>query len=358
MFSEIRKINAISKLMLLGLSIVVATSASAFNRLDAIEAVESVRTNWNDAGLELWINNFRGIADPGVNIGDSVTFSIESQIPGHYLLTLIDSKGETTLFLSEPNQVTNRYDFPNFGDGAILEQGPPLGEQFIFVFASESEFNLSELGMTSERILTLPTNTSALQKLASVLNNHGDINTLARADRYTYAVDDPALTLSTRGLQRKLRPVMSEPGAPPPVVVAQPEPEVSSVSTPDVSSTTDISALSLDIKFRYNSAELEGAGIAQLEVLGSALVNYLEAGDLPVISLEGHTDDSGPEDYNMDLSNRRANATRAFLVDNFGLPASSIEAYGMGEERPIAPNTDAASRAINRRVELRRKVEQ
>ena len=138
----------------------------------------------------------------------------------------------------------------------------------------------------------------------------------------------------------------------------RPEPEVSSVSTPDVSSTTDISALSLDIKFRYNSAELEGAGIAQLEVLGSALVNYLEAGDLPVISLEGHTDDSGPEDYNMDLSNRRANATRAFLVDNFGLPASSIEAYGMGEERPIAPNTDAASRAINRRVELRRKVEQ
>ena len=111
--------------------------------------------------------------------------------------------------------------------------------------------------------------------------------------------------------------------------------------------------LSLDIKFQYNSAELGPEGVAQLDSLGDILLSLLEAQNLPKISLEGHTDDTGSAEYNLDLSDRRAKSARRYLLDTFGLPASNIEAYGMGESSPMVANVDKETRALNRRVELR-----
>ena len=93
--------------------------------------------------------------------------------------------------------------------------------------------------------------------------------------------------------------------------------------------------------------------MAQLDALGSVLVSLLEADSLPKISLEGHTDDLGAAEYNMSLSDKRAKSARNYLIDSYGLPASKIEAYGMGEGSPMVKNADKVSRAQNRRVELR-----
>jgi len=94
-------------------------------------------------------------------------------------------------------------------------------------------------------------------------------------------------------------------------------------------------------------------GITQLDALGSALIELLETNNLPRISLEGHTDDTGPAEYNMGLSDNRAKSARAYLINSYGLPDSTIEAYGMGESSPTVKNVDRVSRAQNRRVELR-----
>ena len=69
------------------------------------------------------------------------------------------------------------------------------------------------------------------------------------------------------------------------------------------------------------------------------------------IRVEGHTDDQGPDAYNADLSDRRAHSVRRFLIDR-GLSEDRVEALGMGETRPIAPNTTEDGRATNRRVEI------
>lgn len=69
------------------------------------------------------------------------------------------------------------------------------------------------------------------------------------------------------------------------------------------------------------------------------------------IVIEGHTDSRGTEAYNEDLSRRRAEAVRDFLVSR-GVPPDKIEARGMGEYRPIASNTSSEGRANNRRVEI------
>jgi outer membrane protein OmpA-like peptidoglycan-associated protein len=69
--------------------------------------------------------------------------------------------------------------------------------------------------------------------------------------------------------------------------------------------------------------------------------------------LEGHTDDTGPEGYNLELSSRRAVEVRNALVDELHVSMSRLTAVGSGATAPAQPNSSAAGRAYNRRVEVR-----
>jgi OOP family OmpA-OmpF porin len=69
------------------------------------------------------------------------------------------------------------------------------------------------------------------------------------------------------------------------------------------------------------------------------------------VEVQGHTDDIGAAEYNMGLSDRRANAIKDYLVSQ-GIAADRLTARGYGEERPRFPNDSEANRAKNRRVEL------
>ena len=69
--------------------------------------------------------------------------------------------------------------------------------------------------------------------------------------------------------------------------------------------------------------------------------------------LEGHTDSTGPESYNQELSSRRAIEVRNALVDELHVSISRLTAVGAGATAPAQPNSSAAGRAYNRRVEVR-----
>ena len=69
------------------------------------------------------------------------------------------------------------------------------------------------------------------------------------------------------------------------------------------------------------------------------------------LEVEGHTDSVGAADYNQDLSDRRANTVRTFLIQQ-GISTASIVAPGYGKEQPVATNGTATGRQQNRRVEL------
>ena len=72
----------------------------------------------------------------------------------------------------------------------------------------------------------------------------------------------------------------------------------------------------------------------------------------PTVIIEGHTDSTGSAQTNLELSQQRAEAVKAYLVANKTLPASRIRAAGYGPDRPLAPNTTAEGRAINRRIDV------
>jgi len=86
------------------------------------------------------------------------------------------------------------------------------------------------------------------------------------------------------------------------------------------------------------------------EVLSSIVLVLNHYPDTGLI-IVGHTDSVGSDEYNKNLSNRRANAVAGFLM-NRKVDGSRISAYGNGEHSPIASNDTAQGRAMNRRVEL------
>ena len=70
------------------------------------------------------------------------------------------------------------------------------------------------------------------------------------------------------------------------------------------------------------------------------------------VEIAGHTDDTGPEDYNKGLSERRAKSVMEYLISK-DIPSENVRAVGYGESNPIASNITREGRAANRRVEFR-----
>jgi outer membrane protein OmpA-like peptidoglycan-associated protein len=110
----------------------------------------------------------------------------------------------------------------------------------------------------------------------------------------------------------------------------------------------DAPRLDLRIGFELNSAKLTQAGQRQLDELAQALATDRLA-EIRV-GLHGHTDASGPADYNLRLSERRAESARQYLVDRHGVDPARLEAAGFGERR-LRPDLPAEA-AGQRRVEV------
>jgi hypothetical protein len=74
------------------------------------------------------------------------------------------------------------------------------------------------------------------------------------------------------------------------------------------------------------------------------------------VVVEGHTDSTGPAEHNIGLSTRRAEAAKAYLVEEGGIPADRFVLRSYGENMPVAGNDTAEGRKMNRRVELKGEI--
>ena len=106
--------------------------------------------------------------------------------------------------------------------------------------------------------------------------------------------------------------------------------------------------LSGGVLFASNKADLLPAAQLKLNEVADALTKQDSESKIVV---EGHTDSQGGATYNQDLSQRRAQTVRDYLVTR-GISADRVTAQGFGLSRPIADNNSAEGRADNRRVEI------
>jgi outer membrane protein OmpA-like peptidoglycan-associated protein len=92
--------------------------------------------------------------------------------------------------------------------------------------------------------------------------------------------------------------------------------------------------------------------VPRLDTWGRVLSDPLMGQQSFVIG--GHTDDVGTEDYNQELSVRRARAVKDFLVSKYGIAPSRLDVSGYGKARPLVQGTSDAERSANRRVDFER----
>ncbi|MDP1922830.1 MAG: OmpA family protein [Myxococcales bacterium] len=102
------------------------------------------------------------------------------------------------------------------------------------------------------------------------------------------------------------------------------------------------------VRFGYDTAKV----LPDSEPLLERLAAGLRDDGSPKAIIEGHTSSEGAEQYNLELSRRRAEAVVAELVKR-GLDAKQLTAVGRGEATPLASNADEVGRSLNRRVEVR-----
>lgn len=115
----------------------------------------------------------------------------------------------------------------------------------------------------------------------------------------------------------------------------------------DEATNVELREIIKNIYFETNSENLKSESYGNLDKLVLIMNKFPEAR----LIVEGHTDSDGDDDYNMNLSQRRANAVKAYLVSK-GVSESRIAAKGYGETMPVASNKTDEGKAKNRRVEL------
>lgn len=167
-------------------------------------------------------------------------------------------------------------------------------------------------------------------RLNDAVGNRGD------ADLYSvslvYKLGRPASATPAYQPAPEVAPVVAMPA---PVIVAAPAP------TPVAEKVSFAS----EALFDFDQSTLKPQGKAALD----QLLGQLTGMDLEVIVTVGHTDAVGSDAYNQKLSQRRAEAVKAYLVTQ-GVETSRVYTEGKGETQPVADNTTAAGRAKNRRV--------
>jgi outer membrane protein OmpA-like peptidoglycan-associated protein len=106
--------------------------------------------------------------------------------------------------------------------------------------------------------------------------------------------------------------------------------------------------IDLEINFDYNSAQINAKSLPSVQALGRALTSADLKGSTFVVA--GHTDAAGGEAFNQDLSERRAEAIKRYLVDKYGITGSDLVTVGYGKSKLKDPNQPLAE--ANRRVQV------
>jgi outer membrane protein OmpA-like peptidoglycan-associated protein len=106
--------------------------------------------------------------------------------------------------------------------------------------------------------------------------------------------------------------------------------------------------ISQQVRFETNSAEIVASSDPLLREIADV---FLRNPHVQLVEIQGHTDNTGSAERNKVLSQERAEAVKAWLV-NAGVAESRLEAKGYGPDHPLGPNKTAADRAKNRRVQL------
>jgi OOP family OmpA-OmpF porin len=132
-----------------------------------------------------------------------------------------------------------------------------------------------------------------------------------------------------------------------PAVVVTPEATLEAIPAAEPTAERMKYCVSLDIEFDINKADIRPQYHDEVAKVGDFMKKY----PTTTAVIEGYADEVGSADYNLQLSQRRAESVVKALVDKFGIDPTRLSAKGYGEAKPISDNSSDAGRQKNRRID-------
>jgi outer membrane protein OmpA-like peptidoglycan-associated protein len=126
-----------------------------------------------------------------------------------------------------------------------------------------------------------------------------------------------------------------------------PQPVVQPAPAPAPAPIPEKISMALNVEFDFDKSDVKPQYHDAIEKLADLMKEYPETTTV----IEGHADNRGNYEYNIKLSDRRAESVRSYLIEKFGIEPSRISTKGYGYTKPIASNDTEAGRQKNRRID-------
>jgi outer membrane protein OmpA-like peptidoglycan-associated protein len=294
-----------------------------------VAILRSIEDVGGDAQLSAWVNDASG--DP-IPIGHGVEYHFVSDTAGHLTALHVDSHGVMTLLHPSRLQTSNvlapdvELMFPGADDGFPLEAQPPVGREFVLAVATPRPIDAEALGLRMTELLAVVEADEAPAVAQRLLQRFLE----APADRRAVAAFQQRVVGRSEAQQYRSGDI------------------VDYFTTR--ARSIEIPRLDLQVHFATGSHELDEAARQNLSEVALALRDERMA-DMR-FKVSGHTDNSGTEAYNEDLSERRAKSVVVYLTKQQRIDTGRLDIDYYCELRPLEPNINAAARRLNRRVEF------
>jgi outer membrane protein OmpA-like peptidoglycan-associated protein len=300
---------------MLAVSLIVTQFAFGGDRQGVTEVLQNVGANWSDAQFSV---DLTGLSSGEAVIDRPLQIEYEAAKEGYVSYLRVSSHGDVTLIRGTARAAMTG------SDPYVVK--PPLGSEQLIVLFSNKPLDPLFSGATPS--IEVGADRAHAESLVRQLDQLKSSGLLLATRKYHYTVSAPAggTEYTTRG------------------IVFQVE------GTRHVTKAGSAYAkIPSRIEFEFDSDRLTDRDKRDLDEFGEALATKLN--DTAVV-LEGHTDSVGTDEYNLALSQRRAEVARRYLIDSFGLSQSRIAAEGKGKSNPVASNDSEAERRRNRRVDF------
>jgi len=313
--------------LLLFIILIVPFDSTARLQEETTRILDGIPNSWLEVKLRAWTSAER---TKEFKLGDELKFHFRTERDCYIRLIYVDSRGLLTVispdlgdgnsFLAAGKEAT----FPSENANFQIIAEPPLGQDHVYVIATVNRANLPEDGSYADSSGIAKEISLALrekEKAPKVGMVKLQFMVKGRSEEIEYKTRD---IVGYFKKTRALRPTLQQ---------EQPR-----------------KYLDLHIRFDFDSANLTSHAKKNLDEFGNSMLDPSLAGQRFIII--GHTDDVGPDDYNMKLSRLRAESVKNYLVSQYGIKPDILLIAAYGESKPHDPRQTDAARSANRRVEF------
>ncbi|HPG27519.1 MAG TPA: OmpA family protein [Myxococcota bacterium] len=330
MGSVIRTIGGPGLGLMVGLALALAGSpAAASPREETIEQLDALTASASADAVRVRINEGDGAP---LRIGEALRYRFESDASGYLTALHVDTHGSTTLLYPRADASEGRVgpdcalNLPSETDGFGFEVQPPIGRDVVYAIVTAEPVSRRELGIDSQDLVVSFEPHQApdfARRLREVL--------VARPAGSVHVASAVQPIEGREGVLYRSADIVDFFGE-----------RTRSIRPPK---------LDLQVQFATDSAALDDAARRNIDEFARALEDPRLAAMR--FKVAGHTDDRGTDAHNLDLSQRRADSVRQYLIEQGGIAPERLETEAHGEANPLMPEPSDYARRMNRRVEFR-----